>query len=232
MAEVTGFTAERMLAMEDATIIDARLDGYDLVLITKDGTEINVGDVRGPIGPVGPAVAQLSDVGDVASDVPSDGDALVFDSGTGEWSPVKLHKGMPVMHSTVDYPSDSRLIATSDGTPHPDGPLNLTVTNTLPTTRTIRAELTGWARCVNGTHALYSKIAAVNTTGWTEIHTNSDRIQNDDYRQSSTWMRGYLAPGGSVTFQHNAWVANNSYTSGFRYTCDMVSTDETPFDFE
>lgn len=54
MAEVTGFTAARMLAMEDATIIDARLDGYNLILITKDTTEIDVGDVRGPIGPVGP----------------------------------------------------------------------------------------------------------------------------------------------------------------------------------
>jgi microcystin-dependent protein len=51
---VTGFTAERMLAMEDATVISGSVVGDDLHLQTKDGTDINAGNVRGPEGPTGP----------------------------------------------------------------------------------------------------------------------------------------------------------------------------------
>lgn len=53
MATVTGLTAARMQEMEDATIIDGNIVGDDLVLLTKDGTPINAGNVRGPVGPSG-----------------------------------------------------------------------------------------------------------------------------------------------------------------------------------
>jgi len=51
---VTGFTAARMLEMEDATIIDGNVVGNDLILETKDGTTINAGNVRGIQGIPGP----------------------------------------------------------------------------------------------------------------------------------------------------------------------------------
>lgn len=54
MTTVTGFTAERMLAMENATVIDGEIVGDDLILKTKDNTEINAGNVRGPQGIEGP----------------------------------------------------------------------------------------------------------------------------------------------------------------------------------
>lgn len=55
MATVQIFTAARMQAIEDQAIVNARLDngsGTDknLVLIRNNDTEINVGNVRGPIG--------------------------------------------------------------------------------------------------------------------------------------------------------------------------------------
>lgn len=53
MATVTSFTAERMLEIENETIVNATLDGDDLVLITREGTEINVGSVRGTTGATG-----------------------------------------------------------------------------------------------------------------------------------------------------------------------------------
>lgn len=53
MATVTGFTADRMLEMEDATVIDGEVVGDDLILTTKGGTDINAGNVRGPQGPQG-----------------------------------------------------------------------------------------------------------------------------------------------------------------------------------
>jgi hypothetical protein len=55
MATVTGFTAERMLEIENTTVVNAHLTGDHLVLETREGTEIDVGSVRGATGPMGPA---------------------------------------------------------------------------------------------------------------------------------------------------------------------------------
>lgn len=57
MATVTGFTAARMLEIENSTVVDGDVVGDDLILLRRDGGQINAGSVRGPIGPVGPASA-------------------------------------------------------------------------------------------------------------------------------------------------------------------------------
>ena len=56
MATVTGLTAARMQAIEDASVVggEVDLDG-DLILTKHDGSEINAGAVVGPQGPTGPA---------------------------------------------------------------------------------------------------------------------------------------------------------------------------------
>lgn len=51
---VTGFTAARMLEMEDATVVSGHIEGDNLILVTKDGTEVDAGDVRGIQGIPGP----------------------------------------------------------------------------------------------------------------------------------------------------------------------------------
>lgn len=45
MTTVTGFTAARMLEIEDNTIVGGSIVANELVLVTKDGTEINLGNV-------------------------------------------------------------------------------------------------------------------------------------------------------------------------------------------
>lgn len=60
MATVTGLTAERMLEIEAASIVDGEVVGDDLILTRHDETEINAGNVRGPIGPQGPEGATVS----------------------------------------------------------------------------------------------------------------------------------------------------------------------------
>jgi hypothetical protein len=57
VATVTGFTAERMLEIENSTVIDGSVVGDDLILETRDGTLINAGSVIGPAGPTGPAAS-------------------------------------------------------------------------------------------------------------------------------------------------------------------------------
>lgn len=51
---VTGFTSDRMLAIENSTIVDGNVVGNNLILVTRDGTLIDAGNVRGPQGDVGP----------------------------------------------------------------------------------------------------------------------------------------------------------------------------------
>jgi len=54
MAQVTGYTATRMKAIEDSAIVDGDVVGDDLILKRFDGQLINAGSVRGPTGLTGP----------------------------------------------------------------------------------------------------------------------------------------------------------------------------------
>lgn len=54
MGVITGLTAERMLAIEAASVVDGDVVGDDLFLTKRDGTLINAGNVRGGPGPTGP----------------------------------------------------------------------------------------------------------------------------------------------------------------------------------
>ena len=54
MATVTGYTAERMKEIEDTTIVNGNVVGSDLILIARDGAQLNAGNVRGPQGIAGP----------------------------------------------------------------------------------------------------------------------------------------------------------------------------------
>lgn len=60
MATITGLTAERMLEIEAASVVDGDVSGNDLILTRKDGSLINAGNVRGPVGPAGPMGSALS----------------------------------------------------------------------------------------------------------------------------------------------------------------------------
>jgi hypothetical protein len=60
MATVTGLTADRMLAIEAASVIDGDVDGNGNLILTKhDGSQINAGSVIGPTGPQGPVGSML-----------------------------------------------------------------------------------------------------------------------------------------------------------------------------
>mgnify|MGYP000847491596 FL=1 len=54
MAAVTGFTAARMLQIENAAITGGAIVGDNLILTRHDTTTVNAGNVRGPQGNVGP----------------------------------------------------------------------------------------------------------------------------------------------------------------------------------
>jgi hypothetical protein len=53
MATITGFTAERMLVIENETVVDGEVQGDNLFLTRRDGIQIDTGNVRGPKGDKG-----------------------------------------------------------------------------------------------------------------------------------------------------------------------------------
>lgn len=54
MAVITGLTAERMLEIEAASVVDGDVVGDHLILSKHDGSTIDAGNVRGPTGADGP----------------------------------------------------------------------------------------------------------------------------------------------------------------------------------
>jgi len=54
MATITGLTADRMLAIEAASVVDGEVVGSNLILTKHDGTTVDAGPVTGPVGPAGP----------------------------------------------------------------------------------------------------------------------------------------------------------------------------------
>jgi hypothetical protein len=61
MATVTGLTADRMLAIEAASVVDGDVDSNgNLILTQHGGGQINAGSVIGPMGPQGPVGSMLS----------------------------------------------------------------------------------------------------------------------------------------------------------------------------
>jgi hypothetical protein len=59
MATITGLTADRMIAIENASVVDGDVVGDNLILTTKGGSQINAGSVRGPQGAQGPVGSAL-----------------------------------------------------------------------------------------------------------------------------------------------------------------------------
>lgn len=60
MATITGLTADRMLEIEDASIVDGDVIAGDLILTKHGGAQINAGSVIGPEGPQGPVASDIA----------------------------------------------------------------------------------------------------------------------------------------------------------------------------
>jgi microcystin-dependent protein len=65
MATITGLTAQRMLDIEAASVVDGEVVSGNLILTTHGGASINAGSVIGPIGPIGPTGPVSSIPGEV-----------------------------------------------------------------------------------------------------------------------------------------------------------------------
>lgn len=65
MATVRSYTAERMAAIEAASVVDGEVVGDDLILTRYDESTINAGNVRGPTGSPGVSEEDLEDAREI-----------------------------------------------------------------------------------------------------------------------------------------------------------------------
>lgn len=89
MTTVTGLTADRMLAIEGASVISGNVSGDNLILVKHNGQQINAGNVRGPAGTPG-AQGPQGPPGSSASSIPGElrmwaGNALPAAGTFGLW---------------------------------------------------------------------------------------------------------------------------------------------------
>ena len=82
MATITGLTAERMIAIEGASVVSGQIDENDHLILTKfDGTTVDAGALPpGPQGPEGPAGGLIP--GEVRL---WSGDTLPLEANYGKW---------------------------------------------------------------------------------------------------------------------------------------------------
>jgi hypothetical protein len=82
MATITGLTADRMLEIEAASVVDGDVVNGELILTKHDGSSVNAGSVIGPPGPEGP----------MGSDTDVLVEQIIHNSGT----PGQLRAGRPL----------------------------------------------------------------------------------------------------------------------------------------
>lgn len=124
MATVTGLTAERMLEIEAASIVDGEVVGDDLILTRHDETEINAGNVRGATGPQGiQGVPGLGiTVGTLAARPAANGargmyaatDEMILFGDTGVWEYIR-HLNGDTIYSLPDL-TGTDVVVTNTGT--------------------------------------------------------------------------------------------------------------------
>lgn len=102
MATVTGYTAEFMDTINDNTVVDGNVVGDNLILVTRGGTNIDAGNVRGPQGIQGipgPLTQAQADARylNITGDIVKDGLLQVTRTGTGSSECIRMS------HATAPY---------------------------------------------------------------------------------------------------------------------------------
>lgn len=103
MATVTGFTAERMLEIENSTVVDGEIVGDNLILKRRDGGEIDAGVVRGEQGiPGPPAPVDPGIIAMYGGEIPPAGFLLCNGQAVSRTTYAALFTAIGVLHGAGD----------------------------------------------------------------------------------------------------------------------------------
>lgn len=171
MGSVTGYTAAKTEALMDEQIIDAEISGDNLHLITRGGSTIDAGSVRGATGATGPSGG--------ISDAPSD-DGLYLRKNA-LWVPVTPNKSWVV----APGPASEQVISSISGvdwTQNSGGALDLAFTkNSDDSWMQIRVN---WSVHIN-TAAFCTTYAGVRVDGatdhWTPVGHQCNLISHFEF---------------------------------------------------
>jgi hypothetical protein len=96
-----------MKQIEDTTVVDGEVQGDNLMLLQRDGTAINAGNVRGPAGPAGGALTPSTDAGNDIS-LGTDGKVL-FDHDNKYIQHVPKFANAAARDAAIPTPSDGQV---------------------------------------------------------------------------------------------------------------------------
>lgn len=213
MATVTGYTAQRMQQIEDESIVDGNVVSGELILVQRNGTTINAGNVRGPQG----------DTGTTGGIAEAPTDDIPYSRRNGAWVPERAHQA----------PSDNRLYALRNGTwTRIDRPWKLEFSQAGPTppagfSAGTLASMQPWDVSFSG----YGNTVTVSFTFVTPNSSNSasPRFQLPSAMrpitdlQQTAYIRdlrsGYIAAGTAVY-----WLSANGQLTGPRGQSGIIST--------
>lgn len=110
MATITGFTSARMLAIENASVVDGEVVGDNLILTRYDNTTIDAGSVRGPTGSPGVTEAELDTFMEDHLPIGSSVDYVGTSSPSSKWLTMA---GQTITNGQTLYPTFWGRIPTS-----------------------------------------------------------------------------------------------------------------------
>lgn len=82
MATVTGYTAAKMLEFINEMVVGAHIDGDNLILDIKEGSTIDAGNVRGPIGYGSAEIHNLSSIS--SSDILNSDEMVLYNEALSQ----------------------------------------------------------------------------------------------------------------------------------------------------
>ena len=199
MALVTGFTAARMLAIEEASVVSGLVDvNGDLILYTKVGTPIDAGNVIGPPGPVN---------WDVIPDKPAtfppsvhDHDASTLTSGT------LADARLPTVSQAANINALSGRVTVNEG--------DIALLNSLPdplidvtsTTSTITSAAGAWQSVAGSSIMSFGNLPR---PLWVSIYCKAEVYASSGYTMMGVALSGAVSmtpeqnePGGPALFAY------------------------------
>lgn len=185
---VTGLTADRMKAIEAASVIKGAIVGDELILTRQDGSTIDAGNVRGPKGDTGNNVdaKAYSDAGD-ATTLAS---AKTYSDGL--WGGTELAGGIDL--NTITAPGvylQSQSAEAVSGVNYPVPSSGYLEVRATPGRGNVWQEYVA----LNAPDRLYKR-AYFSSTGWTAWKTYVSVPDDDVAWATQTLASGFTVPSG------------------------------------
>lgn len=216
MATVTGLTAARMEAIEDASVVSGAIVGADLILTTFGGDTINAGAILGSVPSASTTVEGIIEIATNAESIAGvDAVRAVTPASLAATSTTLVPAATTAVAGRVELATDAETITGTD-TVRAVTPSNLTA-KVASTTASGIVELATDAETITGTDTvravtpsnLTAKVSSTTASGIVELATNAEALTGTDTVRAvtpanlgallGTTLESEVAASGSTT---------------------------------